>query len=306
MKKISLLILVVIFLILAWLIFFLLQSTRAPSLPSQATGVQAIAKLNYACRNAKSIQATYYQGASQPAPSAKQPPIPGGSVALVLSDGRNLTLKQTLSADGVRYANPDESFVFWNKGRSALVLENNAEKSYLGCIEVSPLTAGSNLTKVYSDPQGIFSVRLPADYKIDANYRYQNLGPGKDIAGVKFSIPQALAAGTNLGADSYLSIESLPQAQNCSASLFLSSGAKISSENDNGTDYSVAELSDAAAGNRYDETVYATPTIHDCIAVRYFIHYANFDNYSAGMVKEFDQAALLKQFDQIRRSLVLN
>ena len=46
-----------------------------------------------------------------------------GSVALKLSDGRDLLLPQTISADGARYAKPDESFVFWNKGRGAFIEE---------------------------------------------------------------------------------------------------------------------------------------------------------------------------------------
>ena len=47
------------------------------------------------------------------------------SVNLELSDGRNLTLPQTMSADGARYANADESFIFWNKGDGAVITEHN-------------------------------------------------------------------------------------------------------------------------------------------------------------------------------------
>jgi membrane-bound inhibitor of C-type lysozyme len=44
-------------------------------------------------------------------------------VDLSLSDGRKLGLAQVLSASGARYANPDESIVFWNKGRTAFLQE---------------------------------------------------------------------------------------------------------------------------------------------------------------------------------------
>jgi membrane-bound inhibitor of C-type lysozyme len=44
-------------------------------------------------------------------------------VDLFLSDGRKLDLTQVLSASGARYANPDESIVFWNKGRTAFLQE---------------------------------------------------------------------------------------------------------------------------------------------------------------------------------------
>jgi membrane-bound inhibitor of C-type lysozyme len=44
-------------------------------------------------------------------------------VDLSLSDGRKLGLAQVLSASGARYANPEESIVFWNKGRTAFLQE---------------------------------------------------------------------------------------------------------------------------------------------------------------------------------------
>jgi membrane-bound inhibitor of C-type lysozyme len=44
-------------------------------------------------------------------------------VDLSLSDGRRLSLAQVLSASGARYANPNESIIFWNKGRTAFLQE---------------------------------------------------------------------------------------------------------------------------------------------------------------------------------------
>jgi hypothetical protein len=69
--------------------------------------------------------------------------------------------------------------------------------------------------------------------------------------------------------------------------------------------YSVASTTDAAVGNRYEEWVYAIPDSHPCTAVRYFIHYAAIENFPQGAVQEFDKAALLSTFDQIRRTLAL-
>lgn len=48
-----------------------------------------------------------------------------------------MTLAQTISADGVRYANADESFVFWTKGNGAFVMEGN-DQTYANCVEASP------------------------------------------------------------------------------------------------------------------------------------------------------------------------
>jgi membrane-bound inhibitor of C-type lysozyme len=46
-------------------------------------------------------------------------------VNIVLNDKRKFTLKQTLSASGIRFANKDESVIFWSKGTSAFLEENN-------------------------------------------------------------------------------------------------------------------------------------------------------------------------------------
>jgi membrane-bound inhibitor of C-type lysozyme len=262
--------------------------------------------VNYACNADKTITAVYYQGETTPAASSDQPPIPGGSVSLTLSDGRALTLAQTISADGVRYANADESFVFWSKGNGALVLENNVEKSYIGCIMVASEPASYALPQVYSNSGDGFSLRLPAGYTIDESYRYQELGPGKSSAGVKFTIPASVAAGTNLGEDTYISVEEAPQVQNCSAAFFVDPETPIRTIVEGDTTYSIASSTSAGAGNRYEETVYALPGTNPCVAVRYFIHYGVFENYPSGTIQEFNQQTLRAQFDAIRHTLILN
>jgi hypothetical protein len=142
---------------------------------------------------------------------------------------------------------------------------------------------------------------------VTAPYDYQELGPGKDIAGVKFTIDPAIATGTNLSRDSYVSVEQLPKdAANCNASLFLGGQTPSTSTlSDNGVDYSVATGDGAGAGNLYSETVYAIPGSSACTAVRYFIHSSQIGNYPPGMVTAFNKQELLTQFDAIRRSLVL-
>ena len=76
-------------------------------------------KARFACNDGKSIDATFVNG-------------PDSSVRLVLSDGRKVTLPQAMSASGARYANADESLVFWNKGNTAFI-EENGKATFDGC-----------------------------------------------------------------------------------------------------------------------------------------------------------------------------
>ena len=311
MKKIlfGLLVVIIIIAIGAWYV------GSNPQAPAQVP--QPIASVMYACNGGATISAAFYQGTSTPATSSDQPPTPGGSAQIALSDGRSMTLAQTISADGARYANSDESFVFWSKGNGALVLENGVEKNYVGCIAAAPEPAGSDLSAIYENGAQNFSIRLPGfvassspsdpqKYTVNETYRYQEFGPGKDIGGVKFTIPSSLAAGTNLSTDSYVSVEQIPQTQNCTAALFLPDSPAPQNISDGGTDYSVASSTGAGAGNRYAETVYALPGTNPCIAVRYFIHYGVIENYPTGAVQQFDEQSLTAGFDAIRRTLVIN
>lgn len=96
-----------------------------------------LSEVFYQCSGGETINANYYKSPDTLKVEPGQPPIPTGSVDLVLSDGRHMTLKQTISADGARYANQDESFIFWGKGDGALVFEDNQQKSYIDCVKAS-------------------------------------------------------------------------------------------------------------------------------------------------------------------------
>jgi membrane-bound inhibitor of C-type lysozyme len=87
-----------------------------------AVAEDVIATVKYACADSKTIDATYY----------------ADKVEIVLSDGRDMTLPQTMSGSGIRYANADESFVFWSKGNTAFATEGDAdEPTYADCTEVA-------------------------------------------------------------------------------------------------------------------------------------------------------------------------
>jgi membrane-bound inhibitor of C-type lysozyme len=85
--------------------------------PARAETLVATATFN--CKDGKSIAAMFY----------------ADKVELKLSDGRSLTLPQAMSASGARYANRDESVVFWNKGNTAFITEGAAgEETYSDCL----------------------------------------------------------------------------------------------------------------------------------------------------------------------------
>ncbi len=274
------------------------RKTTAPTISTTAP-----ISVYYACNNNKSIRATYVTGAEIVVAQGEQP-IPSGKIELKLSDGRAFTLNQTISADGTRYANPDESFVFWGKGNGALVLENNQAKSYIGCVVVKPDTGG--LTEIYQNGTDGYSLRYPTGYTVDEKYIYQALGPGKDIYGTKFTIPTELTKNTNLSTDTYFSVELIPKTENCTAGLFLDKDAQVKDVTENDTVYSMGTTSGAGAGNRYEETVYAMHGTNPCLGIRYFVHYGAIENYPVGVVQEFNKNALLKTFDEIRQTITIN
>jgi len=306
MKKfLTFLILVIVLAIIYWIWAY----TNVFTL-SNNKGRTVLANAMYMCNDNKTIEADYYDGRNTPS-NPNTPPTPSGSVDLRLSDGREMTLDQTISASGIRYSDGDpntagnESIVFWSKGNGALILENNNDQTYIGCIKVAPNTG--DLPQIYEDSSLGFSIRYPASFKIDTDYNYEALGPNKKIQGVKFTIDPAIAKDTNLSNDSYLSVEEISQTNSCGAELFLNRTSNTpTTETIGDTTFSVASSTDAGLGNRYEETVYAIPGTNPCVAVRYFIHYGVLENYPTGSIKAFDKESLLNQFGNMRDTLIIN
>ncbi len=91
--------------------------------PVNLAGSDASKEVTFFCRAGKSIEARFY-------------PQDDTRVDLKLSDGRNLSVPHAISADGARYATADESFVFWNRGRTAFITEGSPDReTYSDCVE---------------------------------------------------------------------------------------------------------------------------------------------------------------------------
>jgi len=106
--KTKIFLLVPIILVVAGIIYY--------QIAKQNTSIKA----TFNCPEGKSIQAEF----------AKE------KVNLLLSDGRKIELPQAISASGARYANSDESFVFWNKGNTAFI-EEKGKTTFTDCVEAT-------------------------------------------------------------------------------------------------------------------------------------------------------------------------
>lgn len=76
-------------------------------------------KVFYRCAAGKTILARYWLG---------EP----GRVVIKLGDGRKMTLPQVIAASGIKYSKNEDVFVFWSKGDSAFILEND-QITYRDC-----------------------------------------------------------------------------------------------------------------------------------------------------------------------------
>ena len=140
-------------------IFTMISKKNNPSEPITTSTKNLVHTLTYACDAKRSMIVQYYElpptehNRSQ---TSSGQPSPTGSVTLSLSDGRSIYLAQTVSANGARYANANESIVFWSKGNGFTFTEKNIE-TYPGCIEVA--RASNGLSEIYESSTRGFSVR---------------------------------------------------------------------------------------------------------------------------------------------------
>jgi membrane-bound inhibitor of C-type lysozyme len=244
-------------------------------------------KVNYVCTDNKTISASYY----------------ADSVDVALSDGRTFSLPQVVSGSGSRYATADESVVFWNKGTSAFITEGNPDnQTFMNCGDGAPTAAPMNS---FTNASSTFSVQYAPGWTADAAYQYTGVSAAKPISGVRFTIPAAVALGTNLSPESYVSVEMLPRATSCVADIYVLDNVKPETVSMNGKEYSHVVLDKTTAGNRVEEHVYAIPGSSPCTAVRYVIKSSAIDSAATTTVTAYDTTTLMAEFDKVRDSVQL-
>lgn len=135
-KGIWALVIIIALVVIAAVIVFMAGNGAQQSGTSGGTtpAVNSI-EAKYSCDAGKNITAMYM--------NATTSTTTGNTVILTLSDGRTMTLPQTISADGARYSNGNpqvaegqpgaETFIFWSKGNGAFI-EENGTTTYDNCL----------------------------------------------------------------------------------------------------------------------------------------------------------------------------
>jgi len=98
-------------------IFCLYQKSLPKNTVAEKATGRIINSVTFSCAGNKTIQVLFFEDKAE----------------LNLSDGRHMLLLQAISASGARYANTEESFVFWNKGNTAFIEESN-KTTFKDCI----------------------------------------------------------------------------------------------------------------------------------------------------------------------------
>jgi len=226
-------------------------------------------------------------------------------VTLMLSDGRSLTLPQAVSGSGVRYELG--SIVFWNKGDTATLSENNAP-TYSNCVSGTQTSIGT--TNMYTDTGKTFSFSYPNTFSLyggDGSYDTNWSGRSTDL-GILLTvvaIPKSFQPGTNFSEAKFtVGVSSDPKAvANCQITGVMNGDQVPVPVNINGISYKKLISGDAGAGNFYENTSYRTVRNGQCYAIEYTIHSTNIGNYSPDQnIKEFDKAKVTNTLESIVQS----
>lgn len=108
-----------------------LQKNNVVNTVVEKTNDTIINSVTFACADNKTVQGIFFKD----------------RVELNLSDKRSMLLLQAISASGARYANSDESFVFWNKGNTAFIDEKGIV-TFKDCVENTKPEDKASVTQI--------------------------------------------------------------------------------------------------------------------------------------------------------------
>lgn len=270
----------------------------------------------YSCNNAMTMDVSYYKNAAIKNLGSFNNPVPDKAVYVVLSEGLEFPLLQSQALDNSHYENKEEDLTLI-VGKEKIHLLENSQKIYKDCVIASK--GENNLPQSFTSEfvADSFSIRYPSNYSIDTNFehnkvhdygkneKYEFYRKKKDFVSVKFHIP--LSDKSNLLKDTGVSVEQIPDAKKCDSRLFIKSD-HIEENKDNDVEYLVARAKDSGFfGKRYEEEVWVIPDADICTAIRYFIYYQKMSTIDPKKnIKAFNRPALIKNFHEIRQSLILN
>lgn len=143
-------IIVTILVLLGVIAFYLFKKPLLNNTPIEETKSEIINSVVFNCAENKNIQAIFFKD----------------KVELTLSDGRNMLIPQAISASGARYANSDESFIFWNKGDTAFI-DENGEQTFKECI--IPNTENTDASVSVANPASLNCIKQGGTLKIEKN-----------------------------------------------------------------------------------------------------------------------------------------
>jgi membrane-bound inhibitor of C-type lysozyme len=298
-------IIVVLLMIAGALYFTIVPKASAPTTTATSTASTASSAQNvvsYSCDSNANIRATFEVPAQTTAT---------GSVALVLSDGRTVTLPQTMSGSGIRYetgANTPQDIMFSSEGDNAFLTENG-KTTYNNCIAGTSATSTSG-AQIFTNQGKTFSFSYPSVFSISGG----GVGYSTDwmvnattsgLLLVKATLPSSFEPKTNF-ANATLSVGTSADPTAISECLTYAAGGngvKKSTVTINGVTYTKFVTSDAGAGNFYQTTSYRVVHNSQCYVVEYTIHSSNIGNYSPDQgIKAFDQSKVQNALESVVQS----
>lgn len=107
--------------------------------PEWLTNRTLMSTVEYVCDGDKKVSTSFYQGPEAPRPEPGEIPVSNDSVDVAFDNGSKMSLRHVVSASGARFANEDESFVFWTRGYDAFVMKNDEiDTEYENCTSFDP------------------------------------------------------------------------------------------------------------------------------------------------------------------------